>query len=94
MNHSMRAALVLAAWYLMVPPHLSQSGEHVMSLSRWTIAHRFFTEQNCDQERIRRFDSNPFLEGIYRSFPPEERYEPQCVASDDPRLRNSGVGAH
>jgi hypothetical protein len=56
MNHSMRAALVLAAWYPMVPPHLSQSGEHVMSLSRWTIAQRFFTEQNCEQERIPRFD--------------------------------------
>lgn len=43
---ALRAGLVLAAWYLMIPPHLSQNGDHVMSLSRWTIAQRFFTEQN------------------------------------------------
>jgi hypothetical protein len=93
------AALALVGWYLMVPP-LGTDGmpDSKAPLSRWTIAvsGSYDTARAC-KERIS--DdlgalSNYALKHPEQSDDPhiknveQTRFSEQCIASDDPRLRD------
>jgi len=84
------AALALVSWYLIVPPSLSKAPKDktMAALSRWTIVREFDVEKDCDSERVKssKGDSTP---GEYRGMPPEEIYDAQCIATDDPRLKSN-----
>ena len=90
MNLCQAAALALVGWYLMVPPPLSNAPRdgRIAALSRWTIARAFDAEKDCRAESIKRSRSDPTL-GKYRGLPPEEIYDAQCIATDDPRLKSN-----
>ena len=83
------AALALVSWYLIVPPSLSKSprATRIAALSRWTLVRAFDAEKDCDAERVESSKVDPTL-GEYRGMPPEEIYDAQCVAADDPRLKS------
>ncbi|MGO9605408.1 MAG: hypothetical protein ACLQAT_18805 [Candidatus Binataceae bacterium] len=80
-------ALALVGWYLMVPPlsHLPKDGR-MEPLFNWTMVGAFRTEKDCDAERPKFSKLDPNL-GSYRGLPPEEIYDVQCIATDDPRLK-------
>ena len=82
------AALALAGWYLMIPPPLSHSRQdgRIEPLSRWTTTGTFESKKACDAERGHLSKLDPGA-GSYRGLPPEEVYDAQCVATDDPRLK-------
>jgi hypothetical protein len=87
-NFSHAAALAPMGWYLMVPPPLSHSPKNaqIVPLSRWTRAGAFQSEESCDMKRTAISKLDPAL-GDHRGLPPEEVYDAQCVAVDDPRLK-------
>jgi hypothetical protein len=72
-----------------MPPPLSHSrGDgRIEPLSRWPIPRTFESKKACDAERgdLSKLDLSA---SSYRSLPPEEVYDVQCVASDDSRLKN------
>jgi len=82
------AALALAGWYLMVPPPLSYVGKDgpLKPVRSWTAVSVLATEEECEAARSRLSQLDPKL-GSYRGLPPEEIYDAQCIASDDPRLK-------
>ena len=88
MNLRHAAVLALVGWYLMVPPALSHGPKdgQIEPLPYWSMAGAFEVEKDCDAERLRLSKFNPNL-GSYRGLPPEEIYDVQCVATDDPRLK-------
>jgi hypothetical protein len=83
------AVLALVSWYLIVPPSLSKSprAKRIPALSHWTIVREFDAEKECDAERVKSSTVDPTL-GEYRGMPPEEIYDAQCIAADDPRLKS------
>ncbi|HEY6298128.1 MAG TPA: hypothetical protein VIW95_00670 [Candidatus Binatus sp.] len=87
---SSTAALALVSWYLIVPPSLLKAPKDKMmaSLSHWTIVREFDVEKDCDSERAKSSKGDSNL-GQYRGMPPEEIYDAQCVATDDPRLKSN-----
>jgi hypothetical protein len=88
MNLRHAATLVLMGWYLMLPPPLSHSPNdaQIAPLSQWTRTGAFQSEESCDLKRTAFSKLDPAL-GAYRGLPPEQVYEAECVASDDPRLK-------
>jgi hypothetical protein len=80
------AAYLLVGWYLMVPPPLSHDGR-MHRLSDWAIRGVFGTEKDCDAKLAKFPKTEPSLASYPDGLPPEETYEVQCVASDDPRLK-------
>jgi hypothetical protein len=81
--------LALVGWYLMVPP--STRGTN-LSLSKWSIYQHYNAPDECYWAR-----SN-FATGLLQDPPPDfaERFgdnyrsifaRAQCIASDDPRLK-------
>jgi len=80
------AAFVLLGWYLMVPPPLSHSRDRIVPLSQWTRAHVLQSEESCEMKGTALSKLDPAL-GPYRRFLPEQFYDAQCVAADDPRLK-------
>ena len=85
MNVRHTAALALMGWYLMVPPPLSHSPK-VAPLSQWTRVGAFQSEEACDVKR-NAFSKLDRPLGGWRGLPPEEVYDAQCVATNDPRLK-------
>jgi len=86
------ATVLLAVWYLMVPPiELSRSGERAFDfyapLSHWYRWDFYQTAREC-----RDVDHDLFVrsESILRIDPMDDAtnayLESQCVASDDPRM--------
>jgi hypothetical protein len=67
----------------MVPPSLSNGprDKRMTALRHWKVIHTF------DAEKMQRLRLSKFNPGLYRGMPPEEIYDVQCVASDDPRLK-------
>lgn len=80
------AAFALVGWYLMTPPHLRQKDQTIRPVSRWTVVAKFRAEKDCDAQRAKLSKVDPSLD-TYRGLPPEEIYDAQCIASDDPRLK-------
>jgi len=80
------AAFVLMGWYLMVPPPLPHSRDRIVPLSQWTRAHVFQSEESCEMKGTALSKLDAAL-GPYRGFLPEQFYDAQCVAADDPRLK-------
>jgi hypothetical protein len=83
------AALALVGWYLMVPP--STRGIS-LSLSKWSIYQRYNAPDEC------RWARSEITAGLLQDPPPDfvQRFgnnfvsifaRAQCIASDDPRLR-------
>jgi len=81
------AGYLLAGWYLIVPPPLSQDGR-MHRLSDWAVRGSFRTEKDCDAKLAKFPKTEPSLASYPDGgLPPEEIYGKQCVASDDPRLK-------
>jgi hypothetical protein len=90
------AALALVGWYRMTPPLVHREPDETAALSGWSIGRAFDTAKECEdyrswsQERTKSEMPNGgvhpvntkqrFAEGILLS---------QCVASDDPRLKEN-----
>jgi hypothetical protein len=72
----------------MVPPPLCHSPKdaQIASLSQWTRAGAFQSAESCDLKRTAFSKLDPAL-GAYPGLPPEQVYDAECVASDDPRLK-------
>jgi hypothetical protein len=96
MTHRHAAALALVDWYLMTPPLVHREPDETAALGRWIIGRAFDTAKECEdyrfgsQERTKSDTPNDgahpvnakqrFAEAILLS---------QCVASDDPRLKEN-----
>jgi hypothetical protein len=83
------AALALVGWYLMVPPVDRQ--RHSLTdkpLTRWNRVETFDSEQAC-KESLAFLLKN--LKGQFQNFElavqAERLFHGQCIASDDPRLK-------
>jgi hypothetical protein len=87
MNRRHAAALALVGWYLMMPSSLSQNGQ-IAALSHWTTLSRFEAKRDCEAKRLKQTNLDPSL-GAYGGLPPEEVYDAQCIATDDPRLKGN-----
>jgi hypothetical protein len=85
MNLGHAAALALVGWYLMIPPkHIKNLRPTVSAhapLCEWTVIQPFDKATDCDQELKRRIMDcgNCPLDELWLSA--------QCIASDDPRLK-------
>lgn len=100
MNLRHAAALVLVGWYLMVPP-LGGNGKNdtTAPLNRWTHPHTFSSAHDCEEALAAARLSEAL--GIASLSLREGLSEPdaralhlysrgwQCIASDDPRLKES-----
>jgi hypothetical protein len=83
------ASLALVGWYLMTPPStLPPDLSYKAPLRKWLIVRGFDTADDCEDSRSSFFEESRqkvglnMLEPAYRDFMFAE-----CVASDDPRLR-------
>jgi hypothetical protein len=82
------AALALVGWYLMVPPRY-RVREEMGKLSRCRDgqSHAHSSQRRrAMQSGVASQDSISASAAI-AAFPPEEVYDAQCIASDDPRLK-------
>jgi hypothetical protein len=89
------AALVLLAWYLMVPPPLHHGNPPVdleAPLSKWRLFSMHDSAAECEKGLVAFYKlakaeliANPADEGDRVQFYQLESL--QCVASDDPRLK-------
>ncbi len=92
------AALALVGWYLMVPPiGLDGMPDAKAPLSRWTIGlmGSYDTARACKDRKLKDLDAaadygkkHPELwdDPATRKMK-DSRWEEQCIASDDPRLK-------
>jgi len=99
MKASHAAALALVGWYLMVPPQLVSSGHETVNvdanvpLSRWTTWQAFDTATECESQletlkgaalqRAQTGRSRGFLQKLLDN----QFFHGQCIATDDPRLK-------
>jgi hypothetical protein len=100
MNPRHAAALALVGWYLMSAPLVGNRPDVKARFSKWTIEHVFDSARDCDtlrgrwRERASRItdavnqhtklspeDAEVTIEALY------EMGSCECVASDDPRLK-------
>ena len=92
------AALVLVIiWYLMMPPpYSSKTNPHTAPLREWTLFGRYDSAQECSDKRTKmiRVQSMALLsdlaEGVSDANRPSLSLDfkhAQCIASDDPRLK-------
>ena len=102
-RHAAALALVAASigacskrpvsWYLMLPPP-AVAGRHVMvdlnaALSEWHVLHPYDTATECDQGRIE-YATKILAENeqkIGGRSVAQQAASAQCIASDDPRLK-------
>jgi hypothetical protein len=86
------AALVLVGWYLMVPPtkETNQMAPSV-PLPNWVVLRAFDTADACNeaQDQLRYHVSRLNLQNPVVSAASEAAEFSQCIASDDPRLREN-----
>src|SRR5438128_12662098 len=96
MNLRHAAALAMAGWYLMVPPHrvCTDCSHRTLkpasvnsSLDKWKMVHSFDTASSCNAS----LQSYLHREGIWKGRGlPSNRYVAtygRCYPSDDPRLK-------
>jgi hypothetical protein len=88
-------ALALVGWYLMLPP----DGKPTAPLSQWTLVRSYDNVGACEKLRDDSITAAMQLWSAARRKNPEsqetetakqvwkESYDPKCIASDDPRLR-------
>jgi hypothetical protein len=97
MNPRHAAALVLCGWYLMMPPpYWSKTNPRTAPLRQWTVFGRYDSARECSDERTKmiRVQSMALLsdlaEGVSDANRPSlsrDFKHAQCIASDDPRLK-------
>jgi hypothetical protein len=87
------AALALVGWYLMLPPtHLSNGhlvGDTKTPFSDWTTLGSFDTAHECAKYQMKLIHSakgQVYVRPFTYELPIDPVYS-QCVASDDPRLK-------
>ncbi|MGO9452780.1 MAG: hypothetical protein ACLQDV_17350 [Candidatus Binataceae bacterium] len=82
------AALAAVGWYIMLPAQLSYLARDgpIKPVRNWIVIGEFRTKRDCNAERPKFWKLDPNL-GPYRGLPAEEIYDVQCVATDDPRLK-------
>ena len=83
-------AITLAGWYLLLPPSkFPRTDAYKKPLGAWEIVRGFDTADDCEDfkesffESSRQSDSLGTLDPAYRDY-----MFSQCVATDDPRLKN------
>jgi hypothetical protein len=91
------AALVLVGWYLMMPPPYGpKTNPGAAPLGQWTVFGRYDSARECSDERTKmiRVQSMALLsdlvEGVSDANLPSLSLDfkhAQCIASDDPRLK-------
>jgi hypothetical protein len=91
------AALALVGWYLMMPPpYWSKTNPRNVPLKEWTLFGRYDSAQECSDERSKmiRVQSMALLSDLAESVSDANRpslsldfKHAQCIASDDPRLK-------
>ena len=92
MNPRHAAALALVGWYLMVPPPYSERARSLLPLSEWSIYKTFESADACT------FFREDVATGMLQDAPPDFVVQfdssfmnifqqAECVASDDPRLK-------
>ncbi|HXK06920.1 MAG TPA: hypothetical protein VMS37_31285 [Verrucomicrobiae bacterium] len=97
-------AVSLLGWYLMLPPATGQNGipQLVINapIAHWTVAQSFDSSKECEKEldlRRTKFEKiykksnhdnvgEEFWSGLYLAAADSA----ECVATDDPRLREGG----
>ncbi len=95
MNLRHAAALALVGWYLMTPPPLVPPRGEVLvdalaPLSNWRVFHAYDSAKQCEQQHSAMFDE---AKGHQNSTDASERavfqmaMSAQCIATDDPRLK-------
>ena len=83
-------ALALIGWYLMVPP--TKDANHIdpsVPLPKWVVLRAFDTAAACNdaQDQLRYRVSRLNLQIPVASAASEAAEFSQCIASDDPRLK-------
>jgi hypothetical protein len=91
------AALAVIGWYLLMPPpYWSKTNPRNAPLSQWTVFGHYDTAQECSDERTKmiRVQSMALLsdlaEGVSDANRPSLSLDfkhAQCIASDDPSLK-------
>jgi hypothetical protein len=84
------AALVLIGWYLMVPPTKDTNQiDPSVALPGWVVLRAFDTAAACNdaQDQLRYRVSRLNLQNPVTSAASEAAEFSQCIASDDPRLK-------
>jgi len=92
-NFRHAAALALVGWYLMVPPHLTDTTfDSKAPLSEWSVYAAFDTAVACDgaqaseeQGRKSKVAANP-NNAAFKSLV-KSLLSSQCIATEDPRLK-------
>ncbi len=92
--------ILLAGWYLIMPPHVPSENQPTPPLCQWSTFEAFDTAAACERERARdirarnkelnappggRLNSGFSVYGPVRPFEYSE-----CIATDDPRLSCGG----
>jgi hypothetical protein len=94
MNFRHAAALALAVWYLMVPPHRTcancsnyfQPEQEGLPLPKWQHTRQFDTRVKCETS-LRWFQNKNRRKLFKRARVSYIGRYGQCVTSDDPRLK-------
>jgi hypothetical protein len=84
------AALALVGWYLMVPPTKDANQiDPSVPLPKWVVLRAFDTAAACNdaQDQLRYQVSRLNLQIPVASAASEAAEFSQCIASDDPRLK-------
>jgi hypothetical protein len=85
MRSSITAALLIAGWYLMIPPAMGGGGyDSKAPLSQWFVYGAYDTAHECEGAK--------FLGREQLKQKPHDKLgaafeSAQCIATDDPRLR-------
>ncbi len=89
------AALALVGWYLMVPPLVGDPFhiDHAAPLSEWKIKSSYDTAEQCEATRIRKSNelgaklNGRTIESGSGAMMDMPLGYAQCIATDDPRLK-------
>jgi hypothetical protein len=85
------AALVVAGWYLIIPPSIPPGSTYGYDkpVNQWRIIQAFDSADDCEDFKATFFDSSRQQRALGVLDPAYRNYMfAQCIASDDPRLRS------
>jgi hypothetical protein len=84
------AALALVGWYLIIPPsNLSPTNAYKQPLNSWPIIRSFDSADDCEDFKGTFVESSHQQRAFGVLNPSYRDYMfAQCIATDDPRLKN------